>query len=162
MEHLVAQVSPGRSMNADWQAGMPLIAHHNPISAVHQPPAMQSQYVRPTRILTHASETDLEARAQKCDAPVEPVTCVENVPGSPSPSMDRLSACSSSSKGNRKVMALHPTHASMRESANHVTSTHSLHHTGKFGGVPGHLLQAQRVWDHSVCHIFILIHLTVV
>jgi hypothetical protein len=153
------KVSPRRSITADWQAGMPAIAHHSPLAAVHTPAAHQIQHVRPTRILTHASENDSEARAPKCDFMPEPVTCVENnVPGSPSPSMDRLSACSSSSKGNRKVMALHPTHGSVREVANHSTSNHALHHQGKFGGGPGHLLQAARVWDHSVRYKSILIH----
>lgn len=140
-------------MTADWQAAMPASAHHNPLAAVHTPPAIQSQHVRATRMLTHANEADGEIRPQKGEGPVESVSCVENnLPGSPSPSMDRLSACSSSSKGNRKVMALHPAHGSMREGTNHATSSHQLHHHGKFGGGPGHLLQAQRVWDHSVRH----------
>ena len=138
-------------MNADWQAGMPTIAHHNPLAAVQTQPAIQSQHIRATRILPHANEADAEMRPQKVDSPMEAVTCVEStLPASPAASMDRLSACSSSSKGNRKVLALHPTHGSMREGPTHSTSSHQLHHHGKFGGGPGHLIQAQRVWDHSV------------
>ena len=150
-ERMRLQVSPRRSMTADWQPGIPNIAHHNPLAAVYAQPAIQSQHVRATRVLPHANEADVEMRTQKGDSPMEAVTCVESsLPASPATSMDRLSACSNSSKGNRKVMALHPTHGSMREGPNHSTSSHQLHPHGKFGGGPGHLLQAQRVWDHAV------------
>jgi hypothetical protein len=148
------QGSPRRGIINERQSGMPAIAHahHASLAAVHAGPTLAAQHSRQTRVLARQNEADTDVPTQRCEASVESVTCIEtNLPGSPSHSIDRLSACSNSSKGPRKVMALHAPHGSLRESGpSHAPTGHQLHHHNKYCASPGHLLQSQRVWDHTV------------
>lgn len=100
-------------------------------------------------MLPRQADMDVEMQApSRMDGSNDGIGYIDNaVPSSPAPSVDRLSACSSSGRGQRKVMALHASHAGMREGAGH----HSSYAQPAFLGPAAHTMASPATREHLVC-----------
>lgn len=113
----------------------------------HGPSALPP-HSRASRMLPRHNDADVECQpSTRVDGSNDGIGCIDStVPSSPVPSMDRLSACSSSGRGQRKVMALHPSHAGMREGIGH----HGSYSQPAFLGPAAHKVGALFARDHLV------------
>lgn len=105
-------------------------------------------HTRATRVLLRQNDADVEMQAPiRGDGSNDGIGYIDNaVPSSPAPSIDRLSACSSSGRGQRKVMALHASHAGMREGIGH----YGHYSQPALLGPAAHILAASVTRDHLV------------
>lgn len=110
---------------------------------------LPAHHARATRMLPRQADMDVEMQApSRMGGSNDGIGYIDNaVPSSPAPSVDRLSACSSSGRGQRKVMALHASHAGMREGAGH----HSSYAQPAFLRPAAHTMASPATREQLVC-----------
>eukprot|EP00892_Ulva_mutabilis_P006779 jgi/Ulvmu1/4473/UM002_0198.1 len=117
--------------------------------AMHAAPSILP-HARSCRMLPRQHDTDVEMQASvRGDGSNDGIGYIDGaVPSSPAPSIDRLSACSSCGRGQRKVMALHASHAGMREGIGH----HGSYSQPAFLGPAAHMIGAPVAREHLETH----------
>lgn len=112
-------------------------------------------HARATRMLPRQADADAEMQApSRVDGSNDGIGYIDSaVPSSPAQSLDRMSACSSSGRGQRKVMALHASHAGMREGVGH----HGSYAQAAFLGPTGRRNASPAAREHLVSPCWMLL-----
>lgn len=150
---LFLQVSVTSSIAVDRQhSNLPSSnANHASPGATTLPP----HHARATRMLPRQPDADVEMQApSRVDGSNDGIGYIESaVPSSPAPSVDRLSACSSSGRGQRKVMALHTSHAGMREGV----GQHGSYAQPAYLGPAAHRMASPAAREHLVSSFWMVV-----